>query len=347
MPSFRDGDGGGGRSRGATQRERDPRGVGADPRAARRGRADRAGGRASSPARSSRARSRALRARGRHRATAASAARRSSRPPRRSSCCSRAASTELVEADARRDGRRRHPRPDRRRLRPLLGRRRSGSSPTSRRCSTTTRCSPAPTCTAGRRSATSAGAQVCERTLDWALREMRGPEGGFYSALDADSEGVEGRFYVWTPAEIREVLEAAGLAERGRRGDRLLRRHASAATSRAQHPQPDRAARTRRAAAAARRGAARRSTRPRAKRVWPGLDDKRLASWNALMIAALADAGAALGRDDYLDAARDCAEFVCDDDARRATAACCAPGRTARRSSTPTSRTTPTWSRRC
>ena len=57
----------------------------------------------------------------------------------------------------------------------------------------------------------------------------------------------------------------------------------------------------------------------------PGLDDKRLAAWNALMIAALADAGAVLGREDYLDAARAAAAFVLDADARRPTAACCAP----------------------
>ena len=54
--------------------------------------------------------------------------------------------------------------------------------------------------------------RVCTETLDWALREMSGPEGGFYSALDADSEGEEGRFYVWDEEEMREALSEAGIA---------------------------------------------------------------------------------------------------------------------------------------
>ncbi len=144
---------------------------------------------------------------------------------------------------------------------------------------------------------------ACEGSLDWAVREMRGPEGGFYSALDADSEGEEGRFYVWTPSQLEAVLGADagpiaahyGVTEAGNfEGASILHLPAGAAAE--PPPSLDRA----------------RSAlyEARAERVRPGLDDKRLASWNALMIGALAEAGAVLGRPDYLEAARECAEFV-------------------------------------
>jgi uncharacterized protein len=145
--------------------------------------------------------------------------------------------------------------------------------------------------------------RACEETLDWALREMRGSEGGFYSALDADSEGEEGRFYVWTPEEIREVLgkgaaeviELYGVTERGNFEGRNILHLAGGADA----AKPEGLTEMRRILFEA-----------RSKRVWPGLDDKRLASWNALIIGALADAGAVLEREDYLDAARACAEFI-------------------------------------
>jgi uncharacterized protein len=150
--------------------------------------------------------------------------------------------------------------------------------------------------------------RVCTDTLDWALREMRGPEGGFYAALDADSEGEEGRFYVWTPDQIRDALGAGelgdvadeliaylGVTEPGNfEGRNILHVPGGPAAERPEHL--DEALRVLRS--------------ERAERVWPSLDDKRLASWNALMIAALAEAGAVLGRDEHLDAARRCAEFV-------------------------------------
>src|SRR5919106_1718717 len=143
--------------------------------------------------------------------------------------------------------------------------------------------------------------RVCSETLDWAVREMRGPEGGFYSALDADSEGEEGRYYVWDEAEVREVLgsraEAAishyGITPEGNfEGRNVLHVPAEA--------EPPRDIDDIRRALLARRD----------ERVRPGLDDKRLCSWNALMIGALAEAGAALARDDYVDAACGGARFV-------------------------------------
>jgi uncharacterized protein len=142
--------------------------------------------------------------------------------------------------------------------------------------------------------------RVCEETLDWALREMRAPEGGFSSALDADSEGEEGKFYLWSLEELRELAgdEAAswfGASERGNfEGRNIL--------TRGSEDDPEGLDEWRR-----------KLYERRSERVWPGLDDKRLTSWNALMISALADAGAVLDRDDYLEAARACAEFLLRD----------------------------------
>jgi len=166
--------------------------------------------------------------------------------------------------------------------------------------------------------------EVCLDTLGWARREMRGPEGGFYSALDADSEGVEGRFYVWRVAELREVLGAdadaaiawLGATERGnfvdphhpQPGLNVLRE--AWPSDEHARPHPDTRRRVRERLLAARAGRAR-----------PGLDDKRLTAWNALMITALADAGTQLQREAppdvapgtaeaLLEAASECVEFV-------------------------------------
>jgi uncharacterized protein len=144
---------------------------------------------------------------------------------------------------------------------------------------------------------------VCHDTLDWALREMRGPEGGFYSALDADSDGVEGRFYVWTVAELEDVLgddADAGIRWLGasQEGNFVDPHHPEPGLNvledRGPRPDAETCERIREKLLDA-----------RAKRTRPGLDDKRLTSWNALMISALAGAG-----DAYLDAAVECAEFV-------------------------------------
>ncbi|HTE62824.1 MAG TPA: thioredoxin domain-containing protein [Solirubrobacteraceae bacterium] len=156
-------------------------------------------------------------------------------------------------------------------------------------------------------------ARVCTETLDWALRDLRQEEGGFASALDADSEGEEGRFYVWTPDAMRAALRdedsariEAALAYFGLTGPPNF--EGSWAPVRAT-TDPE--------------GLSEIKARLRAvreRRVWPALDDKRLTAWNALMISALADAGAALERPDYTDAAVACAEFVWremrDDDGR-------------------------------
>ena len=177
--------------------------------------------------------------------------------------------------------------------------------------------------------------RVCRETLDWALTELRQEEGAFASALDADSEGVEGKFYVWTVAQVREVLgdqadeaiEHFGMTEGGNfEGANIL--------VRATPDPPNRDALRSQLYEA------------RAQRVWPGLDDKRLTSWNALMISALADAAAAFDEPAYRDAAVRCADSSSPACATR-TAASCAPTTAARRGCGGCSRTTRSCSTRC
>jgi uncharacterized protein len=143
--------------------------------------------------------------------------------------------------------------------------------------------------------------RACTDTLDWALREMRSPDGGFYNALDADSEGVEGKFYVWRLNELEQVLgpelEAPAIAYFGATEHGNFEHGLNVLEGRG--PAPERLPEIRCKLYGA-----------RAERVRPGLDDKQLTSWNALMISALAETGAALQRSDYLEAATTCAQFL-------------------------------------
>jgi len=141
--------------------------------------------------------------------------------------------------------------------------------------------------------------RTCRETIEFCLRELRAPEGGFYSSLDADSEDVEGRFYVWAldelKAELGELAPAAieyfGASASGNfEGANVLEAHGA---------EPAERERIRSLLLAARE-----------RRIRPALDDKRLTSWNALMIAALADAGAVLGEERYLAAAITAADFI-------------------------------------
>ncbi|HEX8002522.1 MAG TPA: thioredoxin domain-containing protein [Mycobacteriales bacterium] len=145
--------------------------------------------------------------------------------------------------------------------------------------------------------------RVANETADFLLRDLRTPEGGFASALDADSEGVEGRYYVWTPKELLDVLgpdDGAWAARVWNVTDEGTFEHGASVLQRLAEPDdPARYERVRAALLAA-----------RAERVPPGLDDKVVAAWNGLAIAALAEAGAIFGRPELVDAANACADLV-------------------------------------
>src|SRR4051812_12674248 len=139
--------------------------------------------------------------------------------------------------------------------------------------------------------------RIALETCEWMVAELRTVEGGFASALDADSEGEEGRFYVWTPEEVGPAAAAmfevtpGGTFEHGRSVLQLLRDpgdHELYAAERA------------------------RLLDLRAQRVRPSRDDKVVAAWNGLAVAALAECGALFDRPDLVDAATACATLLAD-----------------------------------
>ncbi len=157
--------------------------------------------------------------------------------------------------------------------------------------------------------------EVVEETVGWLKREMTSPEGGFYSALDADSEGEEGKFYLWDAREFDAVLgeDAAfakayfGVSEAGNFEGRtiLTALENSQAVADVFGLTPE-------TLGAKPTSIKTRLLEHRETRIRPGLDDKILTSWNGLMLGALADAGRILGRPDYLDLARANASFLRD-----------------------------------
>jgi len=142
---------------------------------------------------------------------------------------------------------------------------------------------------------------ITEETLDYVIREMTDPSGGFYSTQDADSEGEEGKFFVWTTGEIQEVLgdeadafmSAYGVTRHGNFEGKNILEFVGDMNQRA-------------ALAVARRAL----FEAREKRVRPARDEKVLTSWNGLMLAAFAEAARALDRDDYRTIAERNADFL-------------------------------------
>ena len=146
--------------------------------------------------------------------------------------------------------------------------------------------------------------RVVHETAGFLLRDLRTPEGGFSSALDADTDGVEGLTYSWTPQQLREVLgeDAEWAAEQLEVTAQGTFEHGSSTLQRLLEPEDvDRY-----------EGVRAKLLEARNQRPQPGRDDKVVAAWNGLAIAALAEAGALLDRPDYLDAAVKCAALIKD-----------------------------------
>jgi hypothetical protein len=156
-----------------------------------------------------------------------------------------------------------------------------------------------------RRTRSPLARRIAEETAEFLLRDLRTAEGGFASALDADTNGVEGLTYAWTPAQLAEVLtpeDAAWAAELFEVSAQGTFEHGSSTLQLLTDPDdPERWERIRTVLFAAR------STRPQ-----PARDDKVITAWNGMAIQALAEAGAALGRLDWVAAAGTAADLLLD-----------------------------------
>ncbi|MDP6348192.1 MAG: thioredoxin domain-containing protein [Chloroflexota bacterium] len=155
--------------------------------------------------------------------------------------------------------------------------------------------------------------RTAESILDFVARDMTAPDGGFYSTLDADTDGEEGLTYVWSATEIEEALggdaahfsHAYGVTPGGNFEGRSILHRTVPAEAVAEAAGLDLDESERRLAAARARLLELRSRRPQ-----PGRDEKVITAWNGLMLAAFADAGRFLQRDDYLQVARRNADFL-------------------------------------
>lgn len=156
--------------------------------------------------------------------------------------------------------------------------------------------------------------QIARETLDYVLQEMTSPGGAFFSTQDADSEGEEGKFYIWTPAELRSILgpdlgelaiRAWGVTDRGNfEGHTILSRSRTDADDAAIQGCSLAEFQTKLSTIK------HKLYEVRSRRVWPGRDEKILTAWNGLMISAMAKAGATLTEPRYVEAARRAANWV-------------------------------------
>ena len=154
---------------------------------------------------------------------------------------------------------------------------------------------------------------VLKKTLDFVLREMTLPEGGFYSAYDADSEGIEGKFYVWKKSEIKEILGSDAdlfclyydVTDGGNwEGNNILCNNLNISTvafnfGKSKSEVND-----------ILKSCSEKLLKVRSTRIPPGLDDKVLVSWNSLMITAFAKGYRVTGDERYINAAKNCISFI-------------------------------------